>query len=88
MSLAERQCRWVQVGFAAYLTFIAGTAGALSAAIVGNLWGTGSAGNAVRAALPLLEMFPINLLTAVMGDPVASSLLVAGLGFGYVLRED
>jgi uncharacterized protein (DUF2235 family) len=86
-SLAEKQRRWVQVGFAAYLTFIAGTAGALSAAIAGNLWNTGSAGDAVRAALPLLEMFPINLMTAVIGDPIALSLLVAGLGFGYVLSS-
>jgi hypothetical protein len=87
LSLAEKQGKWVQVGFGAYLTFIGGTAGALLAAIAGHLWNTTSAGDAVRATLPLLEMFPINLVTAVLGDPIASSLLVAGLGFGYVLSS-
>lgn len=86
-SLAEQQRRWVQLGFSAYLTFIGGTVGAIAAALTANIRNSASAEDAVRAALPLLQMFPINLATAVIRDPLASSLLVAGLGFGYVLSS-
>jgi uncharacterized protein (DUF2235 family) len=84
-SLVEKQVTWVRVGLASYLTFIVGTVGALVTALTSSLRNTSGPGDAVRAALPLLEMFPINLVTAIVRDPIALSLLLSGLALGYVL---
>jgi hypothetical protein len=75
-SLVERQWRWIQVGFLAYLSFIFGTLGALVRAIL------------VTPSLPdLFETFPLALITTIGTDPIASSSLLSGMVLGYVLSN-
>jgi uncharacterized protein (DUF2235 family) len=85
--LVERQAAWVRVGLAAYLTFIIGTAGAAVRALGVAFGNVSSPADAVTAASPLLQMFPLSLLVAIVRDPIAVSLLVSGLVLGYLLSN-
>ena len=85
--LAERQAKWVGVGLAAYLTFIIGTVGAVIRAIGVTVAGATNTGDVLTSGAPLLEMFPLNLILAVVRDRWAVGLLAAGLVVGYLLSS-
>jgi uncharacterized protein (DUF2235 family) len=83
--LIEQQAAWVRVGFAAYLAFVIGIAGALVRALTANVGDVDGISEAVTSARPLFDVFPFSLLMAVLRDPIAVSLLASGLVLGYVL---
>jgi uncharacterized protein (DUF2235 family) len=85
--LAERQAAWVTVGLAAYLTFIAGTVGAVLRALWVTVRGGSGPADLLTNAAPLFEMFPFPLIAAVVRDPLAVSFLVSGLVLGYLLSS-
>ena len=85
--LIQRQAVWVRVGLAAYLTFIAGTAAAVARALWVLGEGASNRNDFVGIAQSLADMFPVNLLLAIAGDPLAASLLLSGLALGYALSN-
>ncbi|MGH9255866.1 MAG: DUF2235 domain-containing protein [Vicinamibacterales bacterium] len=85
--LIERQAAWVRVGLAAYFIFIIGLAAALARAVVRRLGTATDATDLFTATRPLFDTFPVNLVVAVLGDPVAASLLASGLALGYALSS-
>jgi uncharacterized protein (DUF2235 family) len=86
-SLIERQTSWVRLGFAAYLTFIAGTIGAALRALDLLAGEATTPFAAVAAAFSNVEVLPLRLVTAIGGDVTAASMLIAGLGLGYLLSD-
>jgi hypothetical protein len=85
--LVEQQGTWVRVGLASYLTFIAGTVGALVTALAVGFRNTSGPGDVLRVAVPLLDTFPLSLITAVVREPLALSLMAVGLLLGYLLAS-
>ena len=85
-SLIERQTAWVRVGFAAYLTFIAGIAGAALRAFWVTIDGSPTLG-VLASTFSNPGTLPLRLLSAIGQDALAASLLLAGLGFGYILSN-
>jgi hypothetical protein len=85
-SLIERQTPWVRVGLAAYLTFIMGIAGAALRAFWVAIDGSPTLG-ALATTFSNPGTLPLRLVSAIGQDALAASLLVAGLGFGYVLSD-
>ena len=85
--LAERQVKWVRVGLAAYFTFIIGTVSALLRALGVTFTGASGPGDLLTVTAPLFEMFPLNLVLAVVNDRVAALLLTTGLIVGYLLSS-
>jgi hypothetical protein len=85
--LMEQQVTWLRMAVVAYFAFIAGTL----AAIIRALWTTvGSASDTaeiVSRTRPLVDTFPLSLAAAVLRDPLSTSLLMAGLGVGYMLSN-
>jgi len=84
-SLIERQARWVRVGFAAYLAFMIGISAAVVRAFMVSAGNASALTDVLTSTRPLLDMFPMNLLVAVLRDPIAASLLASGLALGYIL---
>jgi uncharacterized protein (DUF2235 family) len=85
--LVEQQAAWVRVGFAAYLAFVTGTAGAVIRGLAVSIGAVSDPGDLVTATLPLLDAFPFNLILAILQDQIAVTLLMSGLVLGYVLSN-
>ena len=83
--LIEQQAAWVRVGFAAYLAFVIGIAGALIRALITSVGDVNALSEVVTSARPLFDVFPFSLLAAVLRDPIATTLLFSGLLLGYIL---